>query len=93
MLPVAEARDQLSRLVSDAQTYHERFQISRNGRPAAVLMSQDEYDAMLETMDIMADSELVANLKQAMIEDRDGQGVSGDELEARMLPLRKKADG
>jgi len=91
-LPVAEARDQLSRLVADAQTYHERFQISRNGYPAAVLMSQDDYDSLLETLDIMSDSELVADLKQAIAEDRAGTGVSGQELADRMAAMRDRRD-
>jgi len=92
VLPVAEARDQLSRLVVDAQTYNERFQISRNGHAAAVLMSQADYDSLLETLDIMSDSELVADLKQAIAEDRAGLGVSGQELADRMAALRSRPD-
>ena len=93
MLPVGDARDQLSRLVSEAQTYHERFQISRNGRPAAVLLSQDDYDSLLETLDAMTDADLVVELKQAMIEDRAGAGISGQQLENRMKALRDRANG
>jgi len=92
MLPVADARDQLSRLVNDAQTFHERFQISRNGHAAAVLLAQDDYDSLLETIDIMADTELVAELRQAMAEDRAGLGVSGAELDSRMVALRDRGD-
>ena len=92
MLPVADARDQLSRLVNDAQTFHERFQISRNGHAAAVLLAQDDYDSLLETIDIMADSDLVVELRQAMAEDRAGLGVSGPELAAQMASLRDRAD-
>jgi len=92
MLPVAEARDQLSRLVTEAQTMHERFQISRNGRPAAVLLAQDDFDSLLETIGIMADSDLLADLKQAMAEDRAGQGISGEQLADKMAALRGRGD-
>jgi len=92
MLPVADARDQLSRLVTDAQTFHERFQISRNGHAAAVLLAQDDYDSLLETIDIMADSGLVAELRQAMAEDRAGLGATGQELAERMATLRERGD-
>jgi prevent-host-death family protein len=92
MLPVADARDQLSRLVNDAQTFHERFQISRNGHPAAVLLAQEDYDSLLETIDIMADTELVSELRQAIAEDRPELGVTGDELAGRMAALRDRGD-
>jgi len=92
MLPVAEARDQLSRLVTEAQTFHERFQISRNGRPAAVLLAQDDYDSLLETIDIMADADLLDDLKQAMAEDKAGQGISGQQLAEKVAALRGRGD-
>jgi len=88
ILPVADARDQLSRLVNDAQTFHERFQISRNGRAAAVLLAQEDYDSLLETIDIMADTGLVAELRVAMVEDRSGLGVTGQELGALTCAAR-----
>ena len=84
MLPVAEARDQLSRLVNDADTYRERFQISRNGRPAAVLMSQDDYDSLMETLEIMANPEFVADILQGISEERAGLGISAADALARL---------
>jgi len=84
MLPVAEARDQLSRLVNDADTYQERFQISRNGRPAAVLMSQDDYDSLMETLEIMANPEFVADILQGVSEERAGLGISAADAHARL---------
>ena len=46
----------------------------------------------LETIDIMSDSELVADLKQAIAEDRAGMGTSGQELTERMAALRNRPD-
>ena len=46
-LPVAEAQAQLSKLVEEAGASHERFEITGNGRRAAVLLGADDYDAML----------------------------------------------
>ena len=87
MLPVADARDQLSRLVNDAQTYQERFQISRNGRPAAVLMSQEDYDSLMETLEILSQADFVAEILQGIAEDRAGQGVLAADAKARLKPV------
>jgi antitoxin YefM len=58
-LPVAEARAQLSRLVAEAARTHERFEITRSGRRVAVLLGADDYDALRETIAVLADVELL----------------------------------
>ena len=59
MLPVADARAQLSRLIDEATTTHERFEITRNGRRAAVLLSADDYDTLQDTIAVLGDAELL----------------------------------
>ncbi len=39
--------------------------ITRNGVPAGILMSVDEYESILETLDILADSRLMRSLTRA----------------------------
>ena len=58
-LPIADARAQLSKLVDDASSTHERIEITKNGRRAAVLMGVDDYDAMRETISVLSDSALL----------------------------------
>lgn len=59
-LPVADARAQLSRLIDEATTTHERFEITRNGRRAAILLSADDYDTLQDTIAVLSDPELLA---------------------------------
>ncbi len=47
---LADVRTQLSRYVEDVVRTHERVTITRNGRPAAVLISAEELDALEETL-------------------------------------------
>jgi antitoxin YefM len=42
-LPVAEVRSRLSKLIDEATATHQRVEITRNGRRAAVLLSADDY--------------------------------------------------
>ena len=58
-LPVAEARAQLSKLIEEAASTHERFEITRNGQRAAVLLGADDYDALQETIAVLGDSQLL----------------------------------
>lgn len=58
-LPVAKARSQFSKLVEQASSTHERFEITRNGRREAILLGADDYDALEETLAVLADAELL----------------------------------
>ncbi len=79
-LPVAEARAQFSRLIDAATTTHERFEITRNGRRAAVLMSADDYDILQDTIAVLSDAEvLLAHHKGHVAID------AGDYLDADQL--------
>jgi prevent-host-death family protein len=66
VLPIADVRAGLSRLVESAVTTHERTTITRNGVPAAVLLSVDDYESMQETIDILADPELMAAIREGL---------------------------
>lgn len=47
-------------LIDEATTTHERFEITRNGRRAAVLLSADDYDTLQDTIAVLADAELLS---------------------------------
>jgi antitoxin YefM len=84
-LPLADARARLSEIVSDAETTHERFEITRNGRPAAVLLGADDYEAMRETIAVLSDSELVESVREGLAELRAGAGLTEQELAEYLL--------
>ena len=79
-LPLADARARLSESVSDAATTHERYEITRNGRPAAVLLGADDYEAMRETIGVLADTVLVASVREGLAELNEGAGLTEQEL-------------
>jgi antitoxin YefM len=47
---LADVRTQLSRYVEDVATTHERVIITKNGKPAAVLISAEDLEALEETL-------------------------------------------
>jgi prevent-host-death family protein len=58
-LSVADARAQFSKLVEEATTTHERFEITRNGQRVAVLLGADDYDSLRETIAVLGDTDLL----------------------------------
>lgn len=83
-LPIADAQAQLSRLVDEAERTHERFEITRNGHRAAVLLGADDYDAMRETIAVLADTDLLAAHLAGRAEVEGGDVIGAQEL-ARMM--------
>ena len=65
-LSVAEARATFSKIVDAAESTHERYEVTRNGRRAAVLLGVDDFDALLETVAILGDSDLVASIREGI---------------------------
>ena len=58
-------KDRLSEFVDRVQRQHERIVITRNGTPAAVLISADDLEALEETLDVLSDRAAMRELREA----------------------------
>jgi prevent-host-death family protein len=65
-LSLSEAKMKLSELVDKVQRMDEEVIITRNGRPAAVLISPDELESMRETLEIKADRDLMEEIRAGL---------------------------
>ncbi|WP_368497049.1 type II toxin-antitoxin system Phd/YefM family antitoxin [Herbiconiux sp. A18JL235] len=84
-LSVADARANFSKLVESASTTHERFEVTRNGSRAAVLLSADDYDTMVETIEILSDAVTVEAIRTGLAEIGSGEVVDIGEMRAAMI--------
>ena len=65
MTPLTEARNRLSEIVDEVTTTGSEFVITRHGRPAAVVIGYEEYESLLETLNILADEGTMTALAEA----------------------------
>ncbi len=65
-LSLSEAKMKLSALIESVKTTDEEIIITKNGSPAAVLISSDEYESWQETMAIRSDEELTAEIQSGL---------------------------
>lgn len=79
-IKASEAKKRLLELIRDADESFERYCITRNGEPKAVLMSADDFEGWLETLEILSDKEAVAEIKQARKELKAGKGVPFEKI-------------
>ncbi|HEY8719732.1 type II toxin-antitoxin system Phd/YefM family antitoxin [Pengzhenrongella sp.] len=65
---LAHVKAHLSAIVGSVHDTHERVVITRNGEPAAVLISPDDLAALEETVEILSSPALMADLVVARAE-------------------------
>ena len=85
-LPLAEIKAHLSEIVDRVEGSHERVTLTRNGRPAAVLISPDDLDALEDTLEILSDPQAMREIELARKEIARGETVSADDLRKKYLP-------
>src|ERR1700683_5612023 len=88
-LPLASVKSRFSELVDRVQRQQDRVIVTRNGQPAVVLVSTDDLESLEETLAIMSDRSLMAQIraseKAAPAAD---PGTALDELRADLARRR-----
>lgn len=65
-LSLSEAKMKLSKLIEDVRSTDEEIVITKNGSPAAVLISADEFESLKETIAIRSDSLLMDEIRKGL---------------------------
>jgi antitoxin YefM len=78
-LPVTEARQTLPLLVSRMRRLMDRTIITRKGKPEAVLMSFEEYESWVETLELLSRPETVRGIREGLADLKAGRRVSFEE--------------
>ena len=79
----------MSKLVESAVTTHERFEVTRNGDRVAVLLGADDYDSLLETLDILSNPDEVEAVRAGLAELDAGETSTADEVGAALAARRQ----
>lgn len=82
-LPLSEVKARLSEVVDRVEATHERVVVTRNGRPAAVLMSPDDLEALEETLELLSDPAAMKRVAAARKDIATGRVVTEEQLRAR----------
>ena len=65
MTPLTEARSRLSEIVDEVASTGSTIEISRHGRPVAVVLGYDEYESLIETLNILTDEATMDAIAEA----------------------------
>lgn len=81
-------KDRFSEYVDRVEREHERVLVTRNGRPAAVLISPEDLESLEETLAVLADSEVVRGIQVGRDAIRQGDSVHGVDAVRALRPRK-----
>src|SRR5437899_3046630 len=64
-IPLKELRPELPDVINDIDRKLDRYIVTKRGRPVVVMMSVDDYEGLMETIDILSDKQAVKRIKKA----------------------------
>ena len=77
---LSEAKAKLARILVEVSEVGEHVLITRSGKPVGVLLPVDEYEGLLETLEILADSELGEAVRRGIEELERGETIKHEDL-------------
>jgi antitoxin YefM len=87
-LPITEVKTRLTEVVVQVEKQRDRILITRNGKPAALLVSVGEWESINETLDVLSDPEALKDIREA--DEAYARGdVFGNEDIAEILRARR----
>jgi len=75
ILPATEARKKFFKILEDVKKPNRVYTVTLDGKPKAVILSSEEYEAWRETVEIMSNPEIVKDLKEAEKDFKAGRYV------------------
>ena len=83
---VAQVKSKFSEMIDRVEHTHDRIVVTRNGRPAAVMISPDDLASLEDTLELLSDPDAMRELDEAKSAAVTGGYITGDELRTRFAP-------
>lgn len=90
-ISISEARRKIFDIAKEVQKPNTYYEFTINGEPRLVIMSKEEFDSIMETMEILGNPEVLEDIKKAEEEYKKGRYVTWDKVK-KELGLGKTAD-
>ena len=79
-IPVTKAKSSFLDIIRKIEGSEDAFAITKNGVPAAVLLSMKKFEGLLETLDILSDEKAMQSIKKSIEDAQKGKWLDFDEV-------------
>lgn len=90
-MSLAAVKARFSELVDRVERQQDRVVVTRNGKPAAVLISADDLESLEETLAVMSDRSIAAQIRES--QKAVAAGDDGTELDELRAGLGRRRTG
>ncbi len=91
ILPLSDVKTRLPELIAGVEEREEEIVVTKNGRPAAILVNVQEYARLKETLDVLSDPALMKQIGRSETFYRNGRkGLTFEEVFGEPLTLTRK---
>jgi antitoxin YefM len=85
---LATVKARFSQVIDEVAGTHERVTVTRNGSPVAVILAVEDYESLVETLEIVSDPEAVAEIRKAESQMRTSHVHGEAEVRAALAARR-----
>jgi prevent-host-death family protein len=71
-MTLARVKDSFSKVNSQVEREHVRVHITKHGAPSTVLLAEDDLASLQETLEVLSNNELLADIRNAQQEGLEG---------------------
>jgi len=90
-LPLSAVKARFSETVEVVSSTHQRVTVTRNGRPAVVVVSADDLEAVEETLALLSDPEAMRAIAEGRAAIAAGDFITLEDLETLRAQLRTRS--
>lgn len=83
-ITLKDLRPRLPKVIQSVDSKLDRFVISKNGVPVAVLLSVDDFESLLETLNEESDSSSLKRIRTAMQDVKHGKTVDWKSVKKKL---------
>ena len=83
-MPIVEARNELTSLPERLGHTHDTVTVTRRGKPVLAILPWDDYEALVETLEILSDEELLPRLRQGIKELKAGKTIPWETVKRKL---------
>ncbi len=83
ILPASEARSEFFNLLDKIHRLRRKYTITKEGRPQAILMSTEEFEEWVETLEILSRPSTVKGIKKGLKDLKSKKFVSHEKIFGR----------
>jgi antitoxin YefM len=85
---LASVKAHFSQVIDDVVGTHERVTVTKNGSPVAVILAVEDYESLMETLEILSDRQAVAAIREAEQQMAQGQVYGEQQVWAALAERR-----